>query len=91
MGEATGRVIVRAPVPLSLAKAAIDWVPGVGRVMGIPSNAIDYFAHPTFYDTTNATRDLAPLGIACPPFASYLPRLVEFAKKHPEITAAAMV
>jgi nucleoside-diphosphate-sugar epimerase len=91
MGEATGRVVVRIPMPISVAKAAIDWVPGVYKLMGIPSDAVDYFAQPTFYDTTEATRDLAPLGIACPPFASYLPRLVEFVRKHPEISAAAMV
>jgi len=90
MGEATGRVIVRAPVPLSFAKAAIDWVPGVERVMGIPSNAIDYFAHPTFYDTTNATRDLAALGIHCPRLADFFHLLVAFQKQHPEVSSAAM-
>jgi len=91
MGEATGRAIVRAPVPLALAKAATDWVPGVGRLTGIPSHALDYFAHPTFYDTTNADRDLAALGIACPRLADYLHVLVGFLEAHPEISSAAMV
>jgi thioester reductase-like protein len=91
MGEATGRIVLRIPTPVAIARAALDWVPGVERVMGIPSDAVAYFAHPTFYDTTNATRDLAPLGISCPRFADYLPRLVAFLKAHPEISAAAMV
>jgi thioester reductase-like protein len=91
MGEATGRAVVRAPVPLKVAKAAIDWVPGVERLMGIPSNAIDYFAHPTFYDTTNATRDLARLGVRCPRLADFFHVLVDFQKRHPEISSAAMV
>ena len=82
---------MREPVTVGLAKAAIDWVPGVERVMGIPSNAVDYFAHPTFYDTSNAERDLGALGIRCPRLFDYLPRLVDFLKKHPEISSAAMV
>jgi nucleoside-diphosphate-sugar epimerase len=90
MGEATGRVVARIPMPVSFAKAAIDWVPGVYRLMQIPSNAVVYFAHPTFYDTTQATRDLEPLGIRCPRLADYLPRLVDFLKRHPEISSQAM-
>ena len=27
---------------------------------------IDYYMHPTFYDTSNADRDLGALGIRCP-------------------------
>ena len=91
MGEATGRVVARIPMPVSFAKAAIDWVPGVYRLMQIPSDAVVYFAHPTFYDTTQATRDLEPLGIRCPRLADYLPRLVDFLKRHPEISSQAMV
>ena len=91
MGEATGRAIVRTPLPVGVAKAAIDWLPGVERLMGIPSPAIDYFAHPTFYDTTNATRDLAVLGLRCPRLADYFHLLVDFQKRHPEIGSAAMV
>jgi len=91
MGEATGRAIVRLPVPLAIAKGATDWVPGVQRLTGIPSNALDYFAHPTFYDTTNASRDLDNLGIRCPRLADYLHVIVEFQKRHPEVSSAAMV
>lgn len=90
MGEATGRVVLRIPMPVAVARAALDWVPGAERISGIPSDAIAYFAHPTFYDTTNASRDLTPLGIACPRFADYLPRLVAFLREHPEISAAPM-
>lgn len=89
--EATGRIILRVPTPIRLAKAAIDHVPGVGRLLEIPSSAVDYFVHPTFYDTTNADRDLAALGIHCPRLADYLPVLVDFMKRHPEIASDAMV
>lgn len=91
MGQATGRFIVRVPVTVGLAKAAIDHVPGVYRLMGIPSNAIDYFAHPTFYDTAQADADLGALGIVCPKLVDILPVLVAFMKQHPEIGSAAMI
>ena len=55
------------------------------------SAAVDYFVHPTDYDTTNATTDLAGSGIAAPRLRDYAPRLVEFARAHPEIGSAAMV
>ncbi len=91
MGKATGRVIVRVPMPLNVAKSAIEYVPGVYQLLGIPASAVDYFIHPTFYDTTNADRDLAALGIHCPKLADYMPHLVEFMRAHPDIESGAMV
>jgi thioester reductase-like protein len=90
MGEATGRMIVRVPMPAKIAKAAIDHVPGVSRLLEIPSSMIDYYLHPTFYDTANADADLSALGVRCPRLADYLPRLVDFMKAHPEIHSGAM-
>lgn len=91
MGKATGRVIVRVPMPLTVAKSAIEHVPGVYQLLGIPASAVDYFIHPTFYDTANADRDLAALGIRCPHLADYMPHLVEFLRAHPDIESGAMV
>ena len=90
MGRATGRKLVRIPLPRSLAKWTISRVPGVYSLMRIPADAIDYFVLPTTFDTTNATRDLAGSGISCPPFSAYVGRLVEFMRKHPEVGAAPM-
>lgn len=90
MGKATGRVIVRVPMPLGVAKSAIDHIPGIYQLMGIPSSAVDYFLHPTFYDTAHADRDLAELGIRCPKLADYMPHLVEFLRAHPDIDSGAM-
>jgi thioester reductase-like protein len=90
MGKATGRVIVRVPMPLGVAKSAIDHIPGIYQLMGIPSSAVDYFLHPTFYDTTHADRDLQALGIGCPKLADYMPHLVDFVRAHPDIEAGAM-
>jgi len=90
IGRATGRTIIRVPLTLGIAKFAIDHVPGVYRLMRIPSPAVDYFVHPTSYDTANATAALAAAGIRVPRFREYAPRLVEFVRAHPEIGSAAM-
>ena len=90
-GRATGRMVVRVPAMKGVAKAAIDHVPGVYQLMGIPSAAIDYFVHPTYYCVEQTVRDLEGSGISCPRFPDYVDNLVRFVKAHPEIGAAAMV
>jgi thioester reductase-like protein len=90
IAKATGRMVVRVPLPLGVAKAAIDWVPGVYKLMQIPSSSIDYFVHPTFYDSANTLADLAGSGIEVPPLRSYLSTLVAFTKAHPEVGSEAM-
>lgn len=91
VAAATNRTVLRIPLTLALAKGALDYVPGVYRLMRIPSAAVDYFVHPTLYDTTNTRSDLAGTDIEVPRFGDYLPRLVEFVRAHPEIGSAAMV
>lgn len=91
IAEATNRTVVRIPMTKAIAKGALQYVPGVYRLMRIPAPAVDYFVHPTEYDTTNAVRDLAGSGIAAPRLRDYAPRLVEFVRQHPEIGSAAMV
>ncbi len=90
IGNATNRHVIRIPLTRGMAKAALDYVPGVYRLMRIPSAAVDYFVHPTEYDTSNTSSDLAGR-MTVPRFRDYLPRLVEFARAHPEIGSAAMV
>ncbi len=82
--------LVRVPLPRGLAKWSIDRVPGVYRLMQIPSTAVDYFVHPTTYDTTNAARDLAGSGLALPRFRDYCANLVRYVEQHPDVPSAAM-
>lgn len=91
VARATGRIVVRLPLPVGVAKAAIDWLPGVYRLMQIPSAAIDYFVHPTYYDASNTVADLAGTSLQVPPLRSYLPTLVSFMRVHPELSSEAMV
>jgi nucleoside-diphosphate-sugar epimerase len=90
VARATGRLMIRVPLSVGIAKAAIDWVPGVYRLMKIPSSAIDYFVHPTFYDAVNTLTDLAGTDLQAPPLRSYLPTLVSFMRIHPELSSEAM-
>lgn len=91
ISRATHHRIIRIPLPINVAKLAIDRVPGVYRVMGIPSSAVDYFVHPTRYGTANTQADLVGSGVHVPRFAEYVDRLVAFVRTHPEISSAAMV
>ena len=91
IAEATGRTVLRIPLTKTLAKGALQYVPGVYRLMRIPPAAVDYFVHPTTYDTTRATADLAGSGIRAPGLREYAANLVAFARAHPEIGSAAMV
>jgi thioester reductase-like protein len=91
IAEATQRSVLRIPLPKSVAKGALQYVPGLYRLMRIPPAAVDYFVHPTEYDTSSATADLAGSGIAPPNLRDYAAQLVAFAKAHPEIGSAAMV
>ncbi|MCA9062979.1 MAG: SDR family oxidoreductase [Planctomycetaceae bacterium] len=90
LGEATRRRVVRIPLSCGLAKFAIDRVPGIYRLMQIPSPAIDYFVHPTHYTCDNTLRDLNGTGIAVAPFSSYVNRLVEYVRSNPAVGCSAM-
>ena len=91
LAETAGRRVLRVPLTKGMAKGALQYVPGVFRLMQIPAAAVDYFVHPTLYDTANTTADLAGSGIAAPRLRDYMPRLVEFWRAHREIGSAAMV
>lgn len=90
IAAATDRRVLRIPMTKALAKGALQYVPGVYRLMRIPPTAVDYFVHPTTYDTARATKDLGPSGIRPPSLRDYASQLVEFARRHPEIGSAAM-
>jgi thioester reductase-like protein len=91
LARATGRRVLRVPMTGKLARGAIEHVPGVYRLMRIPAPAVDYFTHPTRYDTAAAEAALSGSGIHVPRFADYAERLVRFVQDHPEVGAAAMV
>jgi hypothetical protein len=80
----------KVPLPRKLAKASLARVPGLIRLMRIPPEAVDYFAHPTFYLTDHCRADLAGSSIEPPAFRSYVDQLVSYMRHHPEVGSAAM-
>ena len=91
ISEAIGRKLIKVPLPHKLAKASLAHVPPLYRLMRIPPEAMDYFAHPTFYLTDHCRTDLAGSGIEPPPFASYVNRLVEYMRRNLDVSSAAML
>jgi nucleoside-diphosphate-sugar epimerase len=87
LARAARRRVIRVPLPKSIAKFALAKVPGVYALMRIPPTAVDYFVHPTNYDTTNMLRDL---GTRPPRLEQYAEVLVRFFEAHPEIGSTAM-
>ena len=90
LAHATGRKLIKLALPRKVAKGALAHVPGTYKLMRIPPEAVDYYAHPTHYLTDHTQADLAGSGIHLPAFPSYVDRLVEFMRNHPEIGSAAM-
>lgn len=73
-------------VPLRVA----DLLTGkrLGPYVRIPRQSFDYFNHAVEFDTTVASRLLAPLRPPCPSLDTYLGTLLAYARTHPEIFAA---
>jgi thioester reductase-like protein len=90
VGSATHQTIVRIPLPRAAAKCLIDYVPGVYRLIQIPSPTIDYFVHPTRYSCDHTLADLSGSGLKVPPFPTYVGRMVDFVRNHPNIGSEAM-
>jgi hypothetical protein len=60
-------------------------------LLGLPAEAVDYFASPTTYSTKNTTADLVGTNVRCPSFDAYSSRLLDFMRTHPEIDSKAMI
>jgi thioester reductase-like protein len=60
-------------------------LPPSPKITGLPHHAVPYFFVKQTYDSTQAQALLAPHGIYCPPFVSYVDRIVEYARQHPSL------
>jgi nucleoside-diphosphate-sugar epimerase len=69
--------------------APTSWVyfflmlPPAPKISGLPHHAVPYFFVKQLYDTSEAQQLLAPHGIRCPAFETYVDKIVEFARRHP--------
>lgn len=60
-------------------------LPPSPRITGLPHSAVPYFFVKQLYDSTQAQHLLAPHAIHCPPFESYVDRIIDFAKANPNL------
>lgn len=60
-------------------------LPPSPRITGLPHHAVPYFFVKQVYDSSQAQELLAPHGITCPPFATYVSTIVDFARNHPSL------
>lgn len=89
--RASGRSLFRLWLPVGVAKTALQRVPGVENLLGIPAHAADYFVHPTYYDTRHAEEALAGTGILEWDRDAWMQALVDFTERHMEMSSEAMV
>lgn len=86
-----GKSLALVPVPLVVAQALFR-PSRVQKFFGMPVQTLAYFDHPCRYDTSQATADLSAVGVACPPFPSYVKEMVAFYRAHHDgVRRAAMV
>lgn len=85
-----GRTVLWLPLPLRPTRWAVDTLPGMERLLGLPAEGLDYFASATTYSTATTDALLAGTGLTCPRFADYADRLLDFKLAHPEVAAEAM-
>ena len=87
-----GKRVIWVPLPLGLTRVVVGSVPGMERLLGLPAEALDYFASPTTYSTANTVGGprRAPAWSARRSRATP-DRLLDFMTEHPEVDSAAMV
>jgi thioester reductase-like protein len=82
--EAMDRAPVIGSVPSRWMEALLSVKP-IERLVGIQRQAITYFNHPISYDVQNTMEALDGTGVRCPPLVSYLPTLIEYSRRNPNI------
>jgi thioester reductase-like protein len=82
--------LIQLPLNPDQSKWLMEKLPFIPELVGFPANSVAYFAHPSNYDTTNATKDLAKLGIRCPNYSEYVDKIVAFYLANPTISSKAM-
>ena len=80
--------VAYVPVPPSVARTLMGT--GVGRYLGIAPELIDYFDHPSRYDSSHTQAALDGTGIACPSLPDYAPKMVDYMRRHRDVRSEAM-
>ena len=65
-------------------------LPGAPRITHLPHHAVPYFFVKQLYDSSQSQQLLTTHGIQCPPFESYVDKIVDFARNHPDPRKSAL-
>lgn len=79
-----GRAPVVGRVPAFVANRLLD-IEKLEQALGIPKEAMVYFNHSITYDVSNTLAALQDTSLRCPKLKDYLPTLIDYAKRHPDI------
>lgn len=79
IAEATGRPSPRGFLPTQLASALLR-APGLEKFAQVPRTFLEQLATDVAYDARNAREILAPHGIRCPRFSTYVEVMTEYVK-----------
>jgi len=74
----------RITVPARLVESSL-MLPPTPALSGLPHRGVPYFFLKQSYDTTQSSQLLAPHGVTCPPFATYVKTIVDYAMSHPTL------
>lgn len=74
----------RVTLPLSVVEKSLMTALSP-KLTDLPHSAVPYFFLKQTYDTTQSTALLAPHGVRCPSFESYVKTIVDFVASHPEM------
>ncbi len=77
VAESLGKRTPRGFIPANITRALLR-TPGLDRLASSPRAFIESLATPTTISTTNTDELLAGTDIRCPPFESYVDKLVEY-------------
>lgn len=72
----------RITFPASLVERSL-MMPFSPAISGLPHHGVPYFFLKQTYDTTHARELLDPRGVRCPPFTTYVERIVDYVNSHP--------
>jgi thioester reductase-like protein len=74
----------RIRLPKLLVRASLS-LPLSEKLTKLPRVGVPYFFIKQTYDTSRADELLAPHGVSCPPFPSYVGALINYVARHPKL------
>lgn len=81
VAEHAGKKLPKGQIPASVTQLLLR-IPGLERLTRPPRQFLEQFNQLALFNNSNTLQLLAGTGIVCPPFESYVGRLVSFLRQH---------